>query len=203
MAEVALVLWLVYYVLTVGVRVTLQLRRTGRTGLVGIRSRPGSLGWIGELAEGAGLALGVAAPALALGDSVEQLEALDKAGFHAAGVALFVAGLAGIVASQHAMGASWRIGVDPEERTELVTSGPFAAVRNPIFTCIVVVQVGVLSMVPNALALGAVVLTVLSVELQVRFVEEPYLLRVHGDSYAAYARRAGRFLPGLGRLVTK
>jgi hypothetical protein len=56
-------------VLTVGVRVTLQLRRTGRTGLVGIRSRPGSLGWIGELAEGAGLALGVAAPALALGDS--------------------------------------------------------------------------------------------------------------------------------------
>jgi protein-S-isoprenylcysteine O-methyltransferase Ste14 len=31
-------------------------------------------------------------------------------------------------------GASWRIGVDPDERTTLVTSGPFAIARNPIFT---------------------------------------------------------------------
>jgi protein-S-isoprenylcysteine O-methyltransferase Ste14 len=39
-----------------------------------------------------------------------------------------------------------------------------------------------------------------SVQVQVRLVEEPYLLRVHGDAYRAYAARTGRFVPGVGRL---
>ena len=30
-------------------------------------------------------------------------------------------------------------------------------------------------------------------------VEEPHLRRLHGDPYAAYAARTGRFLPGVGR----
>lgn len=41
---------------------------------------------------------------------------------------------------------------------------------------------------------------VAAVELQVRFVEEPYLLRTHGEGYAKYASRVGRFVPGLWRL---
>ena len=31
------------------------------------------------------------------------------------------------------MGKSWRMGINPEEKTELVFSGPFAYVRNPIY----------------------------------------------------------------------
>jgi protein-S-isoprenylcysteine O-methyltransferase Ste14 len=38
-----------------------------------------------------------------------------------------------------------------------------------------------------------------AMEIQVRFVEEPYLERVHGDAYRRYAARTGRFLPGIGR----
>jgi protein-S-isoprenylcysteine O-methyltransferase Ste14 len=49
-------------------------------------------------------------------------------------------------------------------------------------------------------ALAGLVLLLASVEIQARLVEEPHLLRVHGEPYAAYARRTGRFLPGLGRL---
>jgi protein-S-isoprenylcysteine O-methyltransferase Ste14 len=30
-------------------------------------------------------------------------------------------------------------------------------------------------------------------------VEEPYLVRSHGDEYRRYASRVGRFLPGVGR----
>jgi protein-S-isoprenylcysteine O-methyltransferase Ste14 len=41
-------------------------------------------------------------------------------------------------------------------------------------------------------------LLVVSTEAQVRLVEEPYLLGVHGDAYRAYAARVGRFSPGLG-----
>ena len=33
-----------------------------------------------------------------------------------------------------------------------------------------------------------------------RFVEEPYLRRAHGEAYRAYAARVGRFLPRIGRL---
>lgn len=36
--------------------------------------------------------------------------------------------------------------------------------------------------------------------LQVRLVEEPYLLRTHGEVYRDWAARTGRFLPGVGRL---
>jgi protein-S-isoprenylcysteine O-methyltransferase Ste14 len=41
----------------------------------------------------------------------------------------------------------------------------------------------------------------LALEIQVRLVEEPYLLRTHGDAYREYAARVGRFVPGLGRLA--
>ena len=37
-------------------------------------------------------------------------------------------------------------------------------------------------------------------QIQVRIIEEPYLLRTHGDSYQRYAQSTGRFVPGMGRL---
>jgi protein-S-isoprenylcysteine O-methyltransferase Ste14 len=39
-----------------------------------------------------------------------------------------------------------------------------------------------------------------ALEIQVRGVEEPYLLRTHGEAYRRYAAATGRFLPGIGRL---
>jgi protein-S-isoprenylcysteine O-methyltransferase Ste14 len=39
-------------------------------------------------------------------------------------------------------------------------------------------------------------------ELQVRLIEEPYLLATHGGTYQRYAATTGRFVPGIGRLKT-
>lgn len=39
-------------------------------------------------------------------------------------------------------GSSWRIGVDPDERTELVTDGIFRFSRNPIYVFMVVAWLG-------------------------------------------------------------
>ncbi|MEU0164095.1 methyltransferase [Streptomyces iakyrus] len=86
--------------------------------------------------------------------------------------------------------------MDVGERTALITGGPLAYVRNPIFTAMAVTGLGLVLMVPNILALTSL----LAVELQVRVVEEPYLRTVHGPAYLEYRARAGRFVPGIGRL---
>ena len=98
------------------------------------------------------------------------------------------------------MGDSWRGDVDPDVRTPLVTSGPFALVRNPIFSGAALTVTGLALVVPNVLSLAMLVLFRAGLEIQVRLVEEPYLLRVHGEAYRRYAARTGRFVPGVGRL---
>jgi len=113
---------------------------------------------------------------------------------------LYALGMIVTVGSQQWMGRSWRVGVDERDRTELVTRGPFAIVRNPIYTGVTVVVAGLALLVPSVWSLASVAVLVASFEAQTRSVEEPYLIRVHGEAYARYARRVGRFLPGVGLL---
>jgi protein-S-isoprenylcysteine O-methyltransferase Ste14 len=102
--------------------------------------------------------------------------------------------------AQQAMGTSFRVGVDPSEVTALVTTGPFALVRNPVFTAMITAVAGFTLLAPNALAIAGLATLVAAIQLQVRIVEEPHLRRVHGVTYADYARRVGRLVPGFGRL---
>ena len=200
MADTALVLFAVYGALAFGLRSVIQLVRTGSTGFRGISGRPGSIEWIGGVLFVVAIALGVAAPLLDRWDVLEPIGALDGSLGHALGLVLFGVGLAATLGAQLAMGDSWRIGVDESERTELVTSGPFSLVRNPIFTGMVPVSVGLALLVPNAVAVLAVMTLAAALEIQTRLIEEPYLARVHGAAYREYASRVGRFLPGVGRL---
>jgi protein-S-isoprenylcysteine O-methyltransferase Ste14 len=195
----ALGLYVLYMALAFGLRIWLQIRRTGSSGFKGISGRPGSLEWIAGVLFGVAIALGVAAPVLDVADTLEPLDALDSVGIRATGIAVFVAGLVGTLYAQVAMGASWRIGVDEGERTDLVTTGPFATVRNPIFAAMLPASLGLTLLVPNAVALAGLAALWVALEIQVRLVEEPYLLRAHGDAYRQYAARVGRFVPGLGR----
>ena len=72
--------------------------------------------------------------------------------------------------------------------------------RNPIFTGMVAFSVGIALLVPNLPTLVGAALAVVAIEVQVRLVEEPNLVAVHGAATAAGPSRTGRFLPGLGRL---
>lgn len=200
MAVVALILYGVYLVLAFGLRILIQLRRTGSTGFHGLGGRPGSAEWIAGVGFTVALLVGAAAPVLALLDVVEPIAALDTTAVHVAGLVLAVAGIGLTFYAQVAMGASWRIGVDPKERTQLVTTGPFALVRNPIFAAMLPTALGLAMLVPSWVALAGLAGLVAALELQVRVVEEPYLLQVHGSSYSTYAAQVGRFTPGIGRL---
>jgi protein-S-isoprenylcysteine O-methyltransferase Ste14 len=199
-STVALWLWVLYGLLAFGLRVALHLRRTGKTGLHGPTGRPGSIEWLAGVGFVSAMALGVAAPILVLADAVEPIEALDTTPVHVIGLCLYGLGLVAVVVAQAAMGRSWRVGVDPAERTALVTEGPFGLVRNPIYTAMLISATGLALVVPSVVSFAALALLLLSLELQTRVVEEPYLLTTHPQHYGAYAGRVGRFLPGVGRL---
>ena len=199
MPEAALALYATYLVLAFGVRTVVHRTRTGSTGFRGISGRPGTAEWWGGVLFIAALALGLAAPLAQLAGAVEPVAALDGEFGHAAGIGLYGGGLLTTILAQFAMGDSWRIGVDPAERTELVTTGPFSTVRNPIFAGMLPTSLGLALLAPNVLAIAGFVALVVALEIQTRVVEEPYLLRTHGPTYARYAARVGRFFPGIGR----
>ncbi len=115
------------------------------------------------------------------------------------GISAASLGLALSVWSQFAMGSSWRIGVDPAERTALVTGGPFRYVRNPIYTGTVLFMIGLFLLVPNAASLIALVVVAVMLDLQVRRIEEPFLAESHGYEYRRYIAEAGRFIPRVSR----
>lgn len=198
-SAIALALYLAGLVLAFGIRAWQHRRRTGDLGIRRVGAGEAGAGRWGEPLFAAAVVLGAVGPLLAI------LAPATTAGGSGVlwwvGCLLGVSGLALVVASQQAMGDSWRVGVDPEERTELVTGGPFAVVRNPIFSAMGLAMLGVALMTPNPVSAAAVVALVAGVQLQVRFVEEPYLVRTHGAAYLGYAARAGRFVPGLGRLA--
>jgi protein-S-isoprenylcysteine O-methyltransferase Ste14 len=199
MPALGLALLALYGALAFGVRMIVQVRRTGSTGFKGLRGASG-LERIGGLLFALAVVLCVAGPVLQLADTVSSVEALDGESANVLGVVLASLGIATTSVAQFAMGDAWRIGVDPSERTELVTHGPFSVVRNPIYAAMIPSFMGIALLAPNAVTVAGAALLMVALELQTRLIEEPYLSRVHGERYAVYAVRAGRFLPGVGRL---
>lgn len=199
MITAALVLYGVYLVVAFMTRTIIQRRRTGDGGFRGLSGAPGTPQWWAGLLFVVALVTGFLGP-------VTALLGLDAPGFlsspplQAAGVALAVLGIGATFWAQLQMGNSWRVGVDPNERTSLVTTGVFAVVRNPIFTAMGITGLGLTLMVPNVIAIAGLAGLLVALELQVRVIEEPHLRGVHGDAYAAYAASTGRFLPQLGRM---
>jgi protein-S-isoprenylcysteine O-methyltransferase Ste14 len=198
-AQLAVWMLIAFLVLTLGVRVAVQLLTTGSTGLVGLRRDAGPLAWLSGILFIGGMAMGVWSVDLVLRDNLDPIDGVDVGIVHGIGIALAAAGGLAVFGAQLGMGESWRVGVREEERTDLITGGWFSVCRNPIYTAMIAGWSGFALMVPTWLGFAAVVVIATGLELQVRFVEEPYLLRTHGDEYLAYASRVGRFVPGVGR----
>ncbi len=134
-----------------------------------------------------------------LDHALDPIAALDSA-LHVIGIAIAAAGGLTVFLAQLGMGESWRVGVNEEERTDLVTAGWFSVVRNPIYSAMIVGLLGFALMVPTWLgfaagrhrprvgASGAVGRGALPDAHPRR--------RVPG-----YASRVGRFVPRVGRLL--
>lgn len=102
------------------------------------------------------------------------------------------------IRSWRRMGRNWRMAVAPGEETELVTSGPFARVRHPIYALSILLMLCTLAVVPT---LPVLLMAALHIGMMVTKAhnEERFLSGLHGPAYADYCRRTGRFVPRLGR----
>lgn len=187
MARTVLALDAIFLVAAFGLRTLLHWQRTGDSGW--------RLGRPRSAAE-------AAARALLLASAPLLVAALwrDGASHSRLGTGLMLAGLGLSLAAQWNMGAAWRIGVDPAERTELVREGLYRGIRNPIYSGMVLFVAGQALVTPGAWAAAAVAAMWLGVEIQVRGVEEPYLAATHGPRFVEWAAQAGRFAPFVGRL---
>jgi protein-S-isoprenylcysteine O-methyltransferase Ste14 len=193
---------LIVYLAGMGVVVALRDRRyrgaTGRSGIRHGQARTLSAEWWSELTMSLSTLLALVSPILAGVGWVRPVAA--PAPVAVAGLVLALAGFAGAWAAQEAMGDSWRAGVDPDTHTPLVTTGVYGVIRNPIFVAMIAAFAGLTMMVPSVPQALALICLTVGYTIQARVLEEPYLAAAHGDAYAAYAARVGRFVPLVGRL---
>lgn len=200
MPKLTIALWVFYLFVSLGVRMLIQLRTTGHTGFVLARNNANRLQVIAStIFVGSALA-GLLSPILALAFPEHPLWrpfAVTPA-LTALGLIGYLAGVSLAFAAQLTLGKSWRVGVDRDERTELIMRGVFRVVRNPIFSALQLTAVGLAFLCSTPLAWLACATQFVALEMQVRGVEEPYLARMHGAEYRQYLSQVGRFVPGIG-----
>ena len=86
------------------------------------------------------------------------------------------------------------MGIDPDEKTALIATGPYALVRHPIYALSQVMMLATMAIVPSMLMLAAGIVHIGLLQWEAKR-EERYLLAVHGTVYADYCRQVGGFLP--------
>lgn len=194
----ALTLYLVFLVFAVGGRIALHYLATGDHGIRPVRRTASNTAKCASILLFTSFvatfvlsfldAAGTIRPQVDLGGSANMLGAI-----------ISLAGIALMIVSQYQMGAAWRFGVDQAEKTDLVTGGLYALVRNPIYSGVFLFCIGLLVVLPHVLILFFIATAWLSIELQVRFVEEPHLRGLHGAVYEKYAEQKGRYCPRFRR----
>ena len=109
-----------------------------------------------------------------------------------AGSSLLFASFSAIVYMHFYMGEAWRSGTLAEDRTRLITTGPFSRSRNPMMLCVIAGQVGLFLALPSIFTLACLAFGVWAVAAQVR-VEEQLLRHRFGAAYYAYSAHTPRW----------
>lgn len=192
-----------FLAVTCGWRPWLQRRRHGSSGILLFRSGH----WRQNLRDALSVALlvclvGQAIVAAGWPESLSPPNAIDQPAakiWHVTGTVLLFGSIVLLVMAQLNLGASWRIGIEEGASPGLVTRGFYRFCRNPIFLAILLTLIGYTMLLPTRLSLALLLGAFIGIRQQV-LAEEAHLLRTYGDAYREYARRVGRFLPGIGRL---
>lgn len=98
-----------------------------------------------------------------------------------------------ILIAQRNMANEWRIGIDNENKVNLITKGLFGISRNPIFLGVLIVFAGMFLIIPNAVTLVILISGFIVIQVQVR-LEEEFLIKQLGDEYINYMDNVKRWL---------
>ncbi len=109
------------------------------------------------------------------------------------GLLFLITALVWIIIAQIQMGESWRVGIDKENKTELIQKGLFTVSRNPIFFGMRMMFAGFFLTMPNAITLMTFGVGDVLIQMQVR-IEEEHLTRLHGEKYDEYRKQVRRWV---------
>ena len=91
------------------------------------------------------------------------------------------------------MGRNWRMDIS-DSNTALVTEGLFARIRHPIYAFSIAMMIATAIVLPTVAMVAVGVVHVVLMNIKARR-EEAHLARLHGEAYARYVERTGRFFP--------
>jgi protein-S-isoprenylcysteine O-methyltransferase Ste14 len=115
------------------------------------------------------------------------------------GVAMTAAGVAIAIWARWHLGSNWSGIVTLKEGHELIRTGPYRAIRHPIYTGILLGLLGTAVTIGEVRGLIAVAIGWLSFYFKARR-EESFLAEEFGPAFAEHQRHTGMFLPKLSSL---
>jgi len=110
------------------------------------------------------------------------------------GAAVTIAGLLFAVWARVHLGTNWSRSVTIKQGHELISTGPYAVVRHPIYTGILTGFLGTAIAVSQLRAFLAFALVFVALWIKFR-IEEQWMRSQFGDAYAAYARKTAALVP--------
>ena len=112
------------------------------------------------------------------------------------GAVVTLAGLLFAVWAREHLGSNWSRSVTIKQGHELITTGPYAVVRHPIYTGILTGFLGMAIAISQVRGFIVFVLICLVLWLKLR-LEEQWMRSQFGEVYATYAHRTAALLPYL------
>jgi protein-S-isoprenylcysteine O-methyltransferase Ste14 len=110
------------------------------------------------------------------------------------GLVLAGAGVAFAIWARWHLGRNWSAVVSIREQHDLIRTGPYRAVRHPIYTGLLLAIMGTVLIVGEFRALIALAIVLASFYLKAR-KEDAWLAREFGETFQGHAKRTGMFLP--------
>jgi len=110
------------------------------------------------------------------------------------GLLITAAGMLLSVWARLHLGRNWSGLVTIKEGHELITSGPYALVRHPIYTGLLMAFLGTAVAIGDWRGLLALAMATVALWRKLRF-EERWMRQEFGDAYAAYSRRVAALVP--------
>ncbi|HEY69561.1 MAG TPA: isoprenylcysteine carboxylmethyltransferase family protein [Anaerolineae bacterium] len=119
-------------------------------------------------------------------------------GFRWLGVILGMLSLALYTCSRHALGKAWSSCLQMQAQHALVTTGPYAWIRHPIYLAMILFLTALTLVGANWVLVAFLIISIVDLVLRIPR-EEQMMIEVFGEAYEAYKQQTGGIFPRWGK----